>query len=305
MKATYRHTNIVAADWRALASFYEDVFGCAPCRRRATSRERGSTGARACRTRTSRGSTCGCRGTASEGRRSRSTATQERAPAGGGRQPRGHRPHRLRGGRRRRRGAAGGGARRRSGGRGDVGGGPRGRPPHVRVRGRPRGQHRRAAVVGVSPHRRAARLVALVAALLALALPAAGCGLGGRRRRTSSGRRGGRPGRGRGAGSGLRRPRLRPRGRGRRHGRAPARRRRGGQPAPALHPPAGVRADAARGAQHRRRPEGRRPARGGCGRASAACTSGAEQGGTVHWTHHDPSGDHAAGWLRHGGRVYR
>ncbi len=28
------------------------------------------------------------------------------------------------------------------------------------------------------------------------------------------------------------------------------------------------------------------------------------QGGTVHWTHHDPSGDHAPGWLRHGGRVY-
>ena len=30
MKATYRHTSIVAADWRALASFYEEVFGCAP-----------------------------------------------------------------------------------------------------------------------------------------------------------------------------------------------------------------------------------------------------------------------------------
>ncbi len=30
MDATYRHTSIVAADWRALASFYEDVFGCAP-----------------------------------------------------------------------------------------------------------------------------------------------------------------------------------------------------------------------------------------------------------------------------------
>jgi predicted enzyme related to lactoylglutathione lyase len=30
MKATYRHTNIVAADWRGLASFYEDVFGCTP-----------------------------------------------------------------------------------------------------------------------------------------------------------------------------------------------------------------------------------------------------------------------------------
>jgi hypothetical protein len=28
------------------------------------------------------------------------------------------------------------------------------------------------------------------------------------------------------------------------------------------------------------------------------------EGGTVHWTHHDPSGDHPAGWLRHGGRVY-
>ncbi len=28
------------------------------------------------------------------------------------------------------------------------------------------------------------------------------------------------------------------------------------------------------------------------------------QGGTIHWTHHDPSGDHASGWLRHGGRAY-
>ncbi|MGE5228778.1 MAG: DUF3465 domain-containing protein, partial [Deltaproteobacteria bacterium] len=26
------------------------------------------------------------------------------------------------------------------------------------------------------------------------------------------------------------------------------------------------------------------------------------QGGTVHWTHHDPSGDHEPGWLRHAGR---
>ena len=30
MKATYRHTSIVAADWRVLASFYEEVFGCTP-----------------------------------------------------------------------------------------------------------------------------------------------------------------------------------------------------------------------------------------------------------------------------------
>lgn len=29
------------------------------------------------------------------------------------------------------------------------------------------------------------------------------------------------------------------------------------------------------------------------------------EGGTVHWTHHDPWGDHPAGWLRHGGSVYQ
>jgi hypothetical protein len=29
-----------------------------------------------------------------------------------------------------------------------------------------------------------------------------------------------------------------------------------------------------------------------------------EQGGTVHWTHHDPDGSHAPGWIRHGGRTY-
>ncbi|MCE5252173.1 VOC family protein [bacterium] len=28
MKAKYKHTNIVARDWRALAKFYQDVFGC-------------------------------------------------------------------------------------------------------------------------------------------------------------------------------------------------------------------------------------------------------------------------------------
>jgi catechol 2,3-dioxygenase-like lactoylglutathione lyase family enzyme len=28
LTATYRHTNIVARDWRALARFYEEIFGC-------------------------------------------------------------------------------------------------------------------------------------------------------------------------------------------------------------------------------------------------------------------------------------
>jgi predicted enzyme related to lactoylglutathione lyase len=28
MRATYKHTSIVARDWRALAGFYQDVFGC-------------------------------------------------------------------------------------------------------------------------------------------------------------------------------------------------------------------------------------------------------------------------------------
>jgi len=30
-----------------------------------------------------------------------------------------------------------------------------------------------------------------------------------------------------------------------------------------------------------------------------------DQGGTVHWTHHDPSGQHVAGWLEWRGRRYQ
>ena len=30
MKAKYKHTNIVATDWRKLAGFYQQVFGCEP-----------------------------------------------------------------------------------------------------------------------------------------------------------------------------------------------------------------------------------------------------------------------------------
>lgn len=30
-----------------------------------------------------------------------------------------------------------------------------------------------------------------------------------------------------------------------------------------------------------------------------------EQGGLVHWTHHDPAGRHPSGWLKYNGRTYQ
>ncbi len=29
------------------------------------------------------------------------------------------------------------------------------------------------------------------------------------------------------------------------------------------------------------------------------------EGGVVHWTHHDPNGQHKDGWLTHGGKIYK
>lgn len=30
-----------------------------------------------------------------------------------------------------------------------------------------------------------------------------------------------------------------------------------------------------------------------------------DQGGVIHWTHHDPDGSHEAGWLKFGGQLYQ
>ena len=35
------------------------------------------------------------------------------------------------------------------------------------------------------------------------------------------------------------------------------------------------------------------------------CSVWNSQGGLVHWTHHDPDGQHKNGWLKHEGIIYQ
>jgi hypothetical protein len=30
-----------------------------------------------------------------------------------------------------------------------------------------------------------------------------------------------------------------------------------------------------------------------------------EEGGVIHWTHHDPQGRRAAGWVKHNGKTFK
>jgi hypothetical protein len=30
-----------------------------------------------------------------------------------------------------------------------------------------------------------------------------------------------------------------------------------------------------------------------------------EEGGVIHWTHHDPEGRHVAGWVKHNGKTFK
>ena len=73
--ARYGHTNLIAKDWRALARFYEEQFGCIPV---PPERDFGgpiSSAGRGSLALNYAARICGCRATVRRGRRSRSSTT--------------------------------------------------------------------------------------------------------------------------------------------------------------------------------------------------------------------------------------
>ena len=74
--AKYGHTNLIAKDWRELARFYQEQFGCIPVPTGARLQEaRIWSGGRGFRVPSCAGRTCDCPGTARTDRRSRSSTT--------------------------------------------------------------------------------------------------------------------------------------------------------------------------------------------------------------------------------------
>ena len=146
MKARYGHTNLVARDWRRLAGFYSDLFGCEPCAAGARlPRPDRRGGVRRPGVGHGGAFTSALPGHGEQGPTSRSTPTTAReAPSP--QLPIGRvGPYRFRGGRCRCRAGRGAGRRRIAGRRGRHRGDRRRPPSHVVLRHRSGGQHRRAA----------------------------------------------------------------------------------------------------------------------------------------------------------------
>jgi hypothetical protein len=87
IEARFGHVNLVAADWRMLADFYQRSSAASSCRPSATSAARSSRPGRASRARRSAVPTCACRDSARAGRRSRSSVRERAGAARDGDQP--------------------------------------------------------------------------------------------------------------------------------------------------------------------------------------------------------------------------